>query len=64
MKFWRIAGAVLCAAVTLLAEALLSSRSDTSDAAEPFSLGRVVRWRESPGAYARAIGCHERGAMG
>ena len=36
IKFWRIAGAVLCAAVTLLAGALVSGRSDTTDAAEAF----------------------------
>ena len=36
-KFWRIASAGLCAAVTLPAEALLSRGSNTTDAAEAVS---------------------------
>ena len=36
MKFWRIAGPVLCAAVTLLPGALSSSGTKTTGAAEPF----------------------------
>lgn len=36
MTFWRRASAVLCASVTLLTGALVSNRSDTTDAADAF----------------------------